>query len=314
MKKLMSLCMVLIILCACMASGFSVYAYDEVWDEEDETILDEESIIANRPTYTVDDEFEDDGVLLTLTHAMSSLDPVFTPQDFEGLGVLDVRRITSDGSKYHIYYLTLDKHDKQNVLYVVNELNKIDGVLAAEPNLVLHLDTGKELSDELYNAIKEYENNENLEKSDISLHFKNLVAQDKYLVKYSQKDSSTSSDVLKIRIGEYKFTTSRPIPLIFTDNKLYEIKDAYEKGVIDDFDLLSISSFNNINFKKTELVYGDADGNWHLDISDATHIQRYLAQLGNGRFIDLELADIDKDGEVSVMDATAIQRQLAGLE
>lgn len=312
MKKLISLFLVLIMLCVCMMTSFSVYAYEE---DEDEIIsgFDEDEIMKNPPVYSIDQDFEDDGLLFLLTSAASVSNPVYTVEDFdESLGVISVRRITSDGKPNHIFYVKLDKHDKQNVLDVIDAINQMEGVLIAEPNGVLHPDESKKVSEELLNAIKVHENKEDITADDITLRLDNIVSTDKHLVSYSINNRLHSADVVEIRVGEYKFTTGRPIPMIFTNGALYDVREAYETGVIDDFDLLSLSSFQNINFKKVELIYGDANGDWYLDIMDATHIQRHLAQLSE-EFIDLELSDMDKDGDVSVMDATAIQLKLAEL-
>ena len=60
-------------------------------------------------------------------------------------------------------------------------------------------------------------------------------------------------------------------------------------------------------------ILGDADRDNVLSVMDATHIQRYGAQLVPESEIDLTLADFDGDKYVTVMDATAIQQRLAGL-
>ena len=62
-----------------------------------------------------------------------------------------------------------------------------------------------------------------------------------------------------------------------------------------------------------DVLIGDANGDQSLDITDATHIQRYLADIVNKYTIDTSLADYDKDNDTTILDATAIQRHLAGL-
>ena len=57
-------------------------------------------------------------------------------------------------------------------------------------------------------------------------------------------------------------------------------------------------------------VRGDADKDKELTITDATLIQRFLAELVGEDALDMEAADADKDGEVSIIDATLIQRVL----
>lgn len=64
----------------------------------------------------------------------------------------------------------------------------------------------------------------------------------------------------------------------------------------------------------TQDVLGDADLDGELSIIDATHIQRYLAQLTTFNDKQLLLSDVDCDGVVSIIDATRIQLSLANLE
>lgn len=58
---------------------------------------------------------------------------------------------------------------------------------------------------------------------------------------------------------------------------------------------------------------GDADRDGALTILDATHIQRYMADLCTEDEIDLIAANVDGDEDVSILDATRIQRVLADL-
>ena len=60
------------------------------------------------------------------------------------------------------------------------------------------------------------------------------------------------------------------------------------------------------------IILGDSDGDGEVTILDATAIQRTLAGLPVGRYVE-QAADADHDGGVSILDATSIQRFLAGL-
>lgn len=63
-----------------------------------------------------------------------------------------------------------------------------------------------------------------------------------------------------------------------------------------------------------DLIYGDADGDGIVTISDATMLQKYLAEFDMpGNFV-LEACDVNGDGRVSVSDVTCIQKYLAGFE
>ena len=92
---------------------------------------------------------------------------------------------------------------------------------------------------------------------------------------------------------------------------------------------------NDDNYSEIKTVFeelkigrpiGDSDGDGVLDITDATHIQRALAELceleeesdsywcGGSSGTKKSYSDMDGDGEVTILDATAIQRRLAGLD
>lgn len=57
---------------------------------------------------------------------------------------------------------------------------------------------------------------------------------------------------------------------------------------------------------------GDADGDGFVTISDATTIQRTIAEIPTASFFE-KAADVDGDG-LNIMDATNIQRYLAQFE
>lgn len=56
-----------------------------------------------------------------------------------------------------------------------------------------------------------------------------------------------------------------------------------------------------------EEVIGDVDGNGEISVSDATLIQKYLADLTEFTAEQIKIADVNGDGVVNVHDATAIQ-------
>ena len=173
----------------------------------------------------------------------------------------------------------------------------------------------KSMSDELaYAIINQY--SKPVSKPDIHLSLNELIDDNKYLVRYSVLYEGFTCDVVIQRLGEYKFTVpARPLPEIFVDGELYEVKDAYKQGMIDDSDLEKMAQMGDgiYRLEKTELIFGDSTADWHLDIFDATYIQMYLASLVEERYVDMELADFDRDNKVSVLDATGVQMKLADL-
>ncbi len=61
------------------------------------------------------------------------------------------------------------------------------------------------------------------------------------------------------------------------------------------------------------LLYGDVNLSGKISISDATLIQKAVAELATLDELQATLADVDADGKVSVKDATEIQKYLADL-
>lgn len=60
-------------------------------------------------------------------------------------------------------------------------------------------------------------------------------------------------------------------------------------------------------------VYGDANGDGEIDISDVTAIQKYAAAYEKFNAAQLKYADVNKDGTVDINDATAVQKYIAGI-
>ena len=58
-------------------------------------------------------------------------------------------------------------------------------------------------------------------------------------------------------------------------------------------------------------ILGDVNGDYRVDISDATAIQRHLAEIDILDGAKLLAADVDRDGEVNISDATHLQMFLA---
>ena len=84
---------------------------------------------------TTDNEFVDNEVLVFLYETEDPYD--YTLETFAEYGVIGLKR-----SEYNEYFLvlTLDKHDKQNVLDITYALYDIPGIYFAHPNFLLHMD------------------------------------------------------------------------------------------------------------------------------------------------------------------------------
>lgn len=319
MKKLISLFLVLIMLCAVSVTVFSVSALDE---NDVLTYDDEELIKPGIKTPTLDDDFEDDGVLFVMTEIASASNPVYTVEDFdESLGVASVRRITSDGAKNHIFYVELDKHDKQNVIDVVKELNKKGGILAAEPNYVLTPVDGYLYKDrfvEQYNLDGDYSYRE------VNYHYDTNGAVDWCLVK-GEVGGFATDDIEELLFEDfvlYRYHGKAPFRMLYG---VYDVSKGEFVDLYHDYDELYkydglMDALKNLPESK---MIGDCDDDGELSILDATQIQLVLAQLSDTsieKYYDSSIGvfrsfgDFDRDGDVSIMDATAIQRRLARLD
>lgn len=178
--------------------------------------------------------------------------------------------------------------------------------------------TKYEVSDELLSAVRvEYDNAE-IEKYDICISDLIKISDNIYFVRYTVRDVMYTCDEVYQNIGDYVFSTpQRPLPQVLYDGVLYELKDAYDNGIVNDSDIDVIDSFESRNFyfvHKDELR-GDITGDLAVDVYDATAIQRCLAGLSKLSWYDgEEYADFDGDGVVSIIDATGIQKKVAKLK
>ena len=174
--------------------------------------------------------------------------------------------------------------------------------------------TSTEISDELLNAINA-NSHVSISKEDVTIYDNCELSSNKSLVRYTVSLFGYSCDVVEQRIGQYKLHVSqRPLPKILVEEKLYDIRDSYYSGVINDAELEMIAEYksSNFTFKKIGILYGDVNRDARVSVSDATLIQMYQAKSTEN--IDLEVADYDHDGETTIFDATAIQMKLAKIE
>ncbi len=65
---------------------------------------------------------------------------------------------------------------------------------------------------------------------------------------------------------------------------------------------------------KSGIVRGDADGNGKVTITDATMIQKYIAEYEMPENFQPEACNIDGDDRITIGDVTEIQRYLAGFD
>lgn len=77
-----------------------------------------------------------------------------------------------------------------------------------------------------------------------------------------------------------------------------------------------LGATRNITLKdktKAGILYGDANLNGKIDITDATEIQKYSARIIDMNESNLIASDVNNDGEVNINDCTMVQKYLAHL-
>lgn len=104
---------------------------------------------------------------------------------------------------------------------------------------------------------------------------------------------------------------------VMVDGVVYDIKDAYEQGIVTDISPIAELDTVGPNYTggTAAILMGDVDIDGKLTIKDATAIQKYLAGMlehwtGN---VQMSISDINLDDDTNIRDATAIQKKLAGI-
>lgn len=77
--------------------------------------------------------------------------------------------------------------------------------------------------------------------------------------------------------------------------------------------LLLIGSVSALSALADGFYIGDANLDGAVNIKDATHIQRYAAQLVEFSSKELRQADVNLDGAVNIKDTTIVQKYIADL-
>lgn len=158
-----------------------------------------------------------------------------------------------------------------------------------------------ELSDELFDAIVEFNNYKDVEKSDISLYYCDLISDDKYLVKFNHKMAGVPGAMKYIEVGNYVLFTNHPIPVIFAKGAIYEIEDAFEKGVIDNNDLYIMSSFPQLNMVRNKITK-DLQNDMRRYDEDEYVTVRFLVKGSDTQITDIKNWEQDIKGSMEKLD------------
>ena len=77
--------------------------------------------------------------------------------------------------------------------------------------------------------------------------------------------------------------------------------------------MLNINDVADTPNVSDEFLYGDADQDGEVSMSDVTKIQKYVASLSSLSTKQKEAADVDGNGKVNLSDVTTIQKYIAKL-
>ena len=110
-----------------------------------------------------------------------------------------------------------------------------------------------DISDEIFNVIKNDHPKLELEKDDVNFRYIKELTDDKYLVKYTVSGLAYTDDVPHIDIGRYILISNRPLPEVYVNGVLYKLEFAYNNRILTDEDLELMDSFEELNFSKTKI-------------------------------------------------------------
>ncbi len=110
---------------------------------------------------------------------------------------------------------------------------------------------------EIINLIVKENLKYNITPEDVYISYCLKLDDDKYIVRHSESCFGYSCDVVEIPLGNYNLIVhQRPVPEIYTGGVLYDIEDAYEQGIINDNDLHTMSTFDEIDIA-IDFLYKD---------------------------------------------------------
>ena len=132
-------------------------------------------------------------------------------------------------------------------------------------------------------------------------------------------DSSSISRKATIGVGEWLVTsgtnnyrfineTERGQSYIYKDGGYQDILDWYKEN--EDDDLGGTLVIKAITTNDPDVLIGDVNLDGVVDITDATKVQQYVAELVELGKKEFKAADMNGDGKVDVTDATEIQRAI----
>ncbi len=250
--------------------------------------------------------FEDNRISLSLRHS----DYVVSLENFSKYGVIEIE----ETSKYW-YVLTLDKHDHQNVLDVISQLEHAEDAYKYSVH-VIYIPVEDPFKDSEIKAkfVEEYEEPQ---------------FYDEIYYHYFDEEKTMLDWVLINAVVDVAYTPiENPTPRRFiVGDIVYSTVYYYGPFIVPycvyDAEKDEFIGISQVNFDEYEglrevfctstygKVIGDVDSDGQLSVMDATEIQRHIAKTINIKSGILPLANTDKDNAISIMDVTQIQLFIA---
>lgn len=290
------------------------------------------SVVAFALETTPQDEFDfkDDCIILCVNDESYVV-------SLENLSQYGVVEIDDHLSEIGVYVLTLDKHDHQNVLDVIELLNSVsEGKYIAEANYAVHpADPEPGFGDIPVNYyedrfVEEYVGTfegftPDYYYDELYYHYDENGKRDWVLVNATNMTASPWE--VQETVADRVFYNASEIHPFNFGYGVYDVENDCFAGltnkILEKYDGL----YDAMVELKIGIPLGDADSDRVLSVMDATFIQRAEAQLveydrfdclyGYGSIGGFEvkyISDFNLDGERNVLDATAIQRKIARVD
>lgn len=201
-----------------------------VVEDDDET--DESSEIQN--------SFADDRVLVLIKPPYSDKD--YSVEDFSDVGCIELEEYDlSEDTEGRLYVLTLDVHSKENVLAVVEKLNEREDIFAAACDYVFRPESIPNLFPDFLDPIPEEVMDELTsvyfatygEDPSVMAHYYGTYHDCVVLFSNGQLAAETEIEVA----GYVIVNGSSFILTVYKDGHLYDIKEAYDLGLITQEDV-----------------------------------------------------------------------------
>ena len=258
--------------------------------------------------YTIDLDFEDNLISL---HKRALWYEV-TLEKFAQYGVVNIEQTGTMS-----YILTLDKHDHQNVLDVISQINSSeDSYVLVASKIPYQTPTDPE-KDYLYKEkFIEYEvdinNMGTLHWYDERFYHTDVDGNIDWALLYAYTGPSADCGA-RLKIGERIIQVNDLCSPFTYKYGIYDVKEDKFVAIDEYIDYSKYDGLKEYVYTNVGVLIGDADKDDELTVLDATMIQRCVAKTCTYKekyWID-DHCDMDEDYRITVIDATVVQTKIA---